>query len=167
MRDGQTKLSPYDLSPKNSIPDANRIGSNRSTSTHIDRQLTRESSTDATFRWQDFRLSSDLTELGQEAIAAVSKGVADGAPLVKCQLLASTFYEALRHELRKAESNKRSTLLAVTDQCHRSAAVNISPLRAKSGLPTPLGKAELPPCSCEILTFNGGSLAPTQKGAPA
>ena len=28
---------------------------------------------------------SDLTELGQEAIAAVSRGVADGAPLVKCQ----------------------------------------------------------------------------------
>jgi hypothetical protein len=32
-------------------------------------------------------MSSDLTELGQEAIAAVSRGVADGAPLVKCQLL--------------------------------------------------------------------------------
>jgi hypothetical protein len=29
-------------------------------------------------------MSSDLTELGQGAIAAVSKGVADGAPLVKC-----------------------------------------------------------------------------------
>jgi hypothetical protein len=29
---------------------------------------------------------ADLTELGQEAIAAVSRGVADGAPLVKCQL---------------------------------------------------------------------------------
>ena len=75
-------------------------------------------------------MSSDLTELGQEAIAAVSKGVADGAPLVKCQLLASAFYEALRHELRKAEADKRGTLLAVTDQCHRSAAANISPLRA-------------------------------------
>ena len=34
-------------------------------------------------------MSSDLTELGLEAIAAVSKGVTDGAPLVKCQLLAS------------------------------------------------------------------------------
>ena len=46
---------------------------------------------------------SDLTEMGQEAIAAVSRGIADGAPLVKCQLLASAFYEALRHELRQAE----------------------------------------------------------------
>ena len=75
-------------------------------------------------------MSSDLTELGQEAIAAVSRGVADGAPLVTCQLLASVFYEALRHELRKADAAKRSTLLAVTDQCHRSAAANISPVQA-------------------------------------
>jgi hypothetical protein len=75
-------------------------------------------------------MSSDLTEIGQEAIAAVSRGVADGAPLVKCQLLASAFYEALRHELRKADAAKRSTLLAVTDQCHRSAAAHISPVQA-------------------------------------
>jgi hypothetical protein len=68
---------------------------------------------------------SDLTELGQEAIAAVSRGVADGAPLVKCQLLASAFYEALRHELRKADATKRSSLLAVTDHCHRSAAAGL------------------------------------------
>jgi hypothetical protein len=71
-------------------------------------------------------MSSDLTELGQKAIAAVSRGVADGAPLVKCQLLASAFYEALRHELRKADAAKRITLLAVTHQCHQSAAANIA-----------------------------------------
>ena len=71
---------------------------------------------------------SDLTEMGQEAIAAVSRGIADGAPLVKCQLLASAFYEALRHELRQADATKRSRLLAVTDHCHRSAAANISPV---------------------------------------
>ena len=79
-------------------------------------------------------MSSDLTELGQEAIAAVSRGVADGAPLVKCQLLASAFYEALRHELRKADANKRSRLLAVAHQCHRSAAANISPVQALAEL---------------------------------
>jgi Effector-associated domain 2 len=77
---------------------------------------------------------SDLTELGQDAIAEVSRGVADGAPLVKCQLLASAFYEALRHELRKADASRRSTLLAVTDQCHRSAAANISPVQALAEL---------------------------------
>jgi hypothetical protein len=79
-------------------------------------------------------MSSDLTELGQDAIAAVSRGVADGAPLVKCQLLASAFYEALRHELRKADATRHSTLLAVTDQCHRSAAANISPVQALAEL---------------------------------
>jgi hypothetical protein len=85
----------------------------------IVRQLTRESDTDANSPWEDSAMS-DLTELGQDAIAAVSRGVADGAPLVKCQLLASAFYEALRH--------------AVTDQCHRSAAANISPVQALAEL---------------------------------
>jgi hypothetical protein len=75
-------------------------------------------------------MPTDLTELGQEAITAVSTGVANGAPLVKCQLLASAFYEVLRNELRKADAAKRSTLLAVTHQCRRSAAANISPLQA-------------------------------------
>ena len=95
----------------------------------IGRQPTRESRTDANSPGRIARWS-DLTELGQEAIAAVSRGVADGAPLVKCQLLASAFYEALRNELRKADATKRSTLLAVTHQCHRSAAANISPVQA-------------------------------------
>jgi hypothetical protein len=76
----------------------------------------------------------DLSELGQEAIAAVSKGVADGAPLVKCQLLASGFYEALRNELRSADATSRSALLAVTHQCHRGAAANISPVQALNEL---------------------------------
>ena len=60
----------------------------------------------------------------------MARGVADGAPLVKCQLLASAFYE----KLRKAYATKRSTLLAVTDQCHRSAAANISPVQALAEL---------------------------------
>ena len=99
----------------------------------IDRQRTRESRTDANSLGRIARMS-DLTELGQEAIAAVSRGIADGAPLVKCQLLASAFYEALRHELRKADATERSTLLAVTRQCHRGAAANISPVQALNEL---------------------------------
>jgi hypothetical protein len=55
---------------------------------------------------------TDLTEVGQEAIAAVSRGVADGAPLVKCQLLAFGFYEALRHELRKQRSRMSTEMRA-------------------------------------------------------
>jgi len=113
-------------------------------------------------------MSSELTELGQEAIAAVSKGVADGAPLVKCQLLASTFYEALRHELRKAEASKRGELLAVTDQCHRSAAANISPLRALVELKravdllravTPVALSEPPPRPPPVLRVIQGARA--------
>jgi hypothetical protein len=71
---------------------------------------------------------------GAYGLPWLSRGVADGAPLVRCQLLASAFYEALRHELRKADATKRSTLLAVTDQCHRSAAANISPVQALAEL---------------------------------
>ena len=41
-----------------------------------------------------------LIELGQQALASVTTNVADGAPLVRCQLLASGFYEALKRELR-------------------------------------------------------------------
>ena len=41
---------------------------------------------------------------------------------------------ALRNELRKADATKRSTLLAVTHQFHRSAAANISPLQALAEL---------------------------------
>jgi hypothetical protein len=96
----------------------------------IDRQLTRESRTHANSPWRDSAMSSDLTEIGQEAIAAVSRGVDDGASLVKCQLLASAFYEALRHELRQADATQRGTLLGVTRQCHRAAAANISPVQA-------------------------------------
>ena len=51
----------------------------------IDRQRTRESRTDANSLGRMARMS-DLTEMGQEAIVAVSRGIADGAPLVKCQL---------------------------------------------------------------------------------
>src|SRR5437763_9024527 len=47
-------------------------------------------------------MSSELIELGQQALAAVPSSVARGAPLVKCQLLASRFYEALLHELRES-----------------------------------------------------------------
>ena len=46
-------------------------------------------------------MSTELVKLGQEALAAVANGVAVGAPPVKCQLLASEFYEVLRNEPRR------------------------------------------------------------------
>src|ERR1700736_5089116 len=87
----------------------------------MDRQVTRESRTHAN-SLEDNAMSSDLTELGQEAIAAVSRGVADGAPLVKCQLLASAFYEALLQELRKADATERvACRTANLSACHNLA----------------------------------------------
>jgi hypothetical protein len=75
-------------------------------------------------------MSSGLIDLGQQALAAVSGSVGRGAPLVKCQLLASQFYEALRHELRdtsQADFARRNMLIAAANQCHRTATATISP----------------------------------------
>jgi len=75
-------------------------------------------------------MSSELIELGHQALAAVATNVARGAPLVKCQLLASQFYEALRHELREsstADFATRSVLMAAANQCLRTATASISP----------------------------------------
>ena len=75
-------------------------------------------------------MSSELIELGQQALATVSSGVAGGPPLLKCQLLASEFYEALRQELKKASngsSARRSALIAAANQCHQIAIASVSP----------------------------------------
>jgi hypothetical protein len=69
-------------------------------------------------------MTPELLRLGREALAAVAKGVAAGAPLLKCQLLASGFYEALRCQLREwpqADLARRNTLSAAADQCDRTA----------------------------------------------
>ena len=45
----------------------------------------------------------ELVEAGQRAVSDVEGGVASGAHVVSCLLLASRFYEALRDELRRTE----------------------------------------------------------------
>jgi len=70
---------------------------------------------------------SDLVELGRRALAAVASSVASGAPLVRCQLLASGFYVALRQELEEMESTERVGLIAAVDQCERAATASITP----------------------------------------
>ena len=74
-------------------------------------------------------VASRLVELGQQALVAVAAGVARGEPLVKCQLLASKFYEALKRELRQMPSTNanRTVLLAAIDRCNRVATVGIGP----------------------------------------
>ncbi len=73
-------------------------------------------------------MNSELIELGQQALATVSFNVAGGAPLVKCQLLASQFYEALRQALKNpAGGTNRSALMAAAKQCHQIAIASTSP----------------------------------------
>jgi hypothetical protein len=71
-----------------------------------------------------------LIELGQQALVSVTTNVAGGAPLVRCQLLASEFYEALKRELRAtAELGivERATVAAATTLCRHAATASITP----------------------------------------
>jgi hypothetical protein len=73
---------------------------------------------------------SQLRELGEQAVTAVADDVARGAPLVKCQLLASRFYDALRRELRKFPhmvDDDRKALLAAAQHCERVASAASNP----------------------------------------
>jgi hypothetical protein len=53
---------------------------------------------------------SQLIELGRQALTDVRIGVANGQPLVRCQLLAAEFYEALKRALRAPELSPRNYL---------------------------------------------------------
>jgi hypothetical protein len=66
-------------------------------------------------------VSSRLVELGQRAFDTVAAGVARGEPLVKCQLLASEFYEALKREMRQTPLAQRATLIAAAERCECGA----------------------------------------------
>jgi len=72
---------------------------------------------------------SQLKELGEQAIVAVAAGLVDGGAVLKAQLIASRFYEALRHELEESSMDdaKRATLTAASDRCERIAATSINP----------------------------------------
>jgi hypothetical protein len=73
-------------------------------------------------------LASQLVELGQKALSAVAAGIAAGAPIAKCQLLASEFYEALQRELRRpssAEDAHRAALIVAAGRCKRISAPSI------------------------------------------
>jgi hypothetical protein len=99
-----------------------------------------------------------LIELGQQAVADVTTSVAGGAPLVRCQLLASEFYEALKREFRATSELgviERVIVVAAANQCRRAAITSISPgamlgeLRSAMALlqssgPTPPPKSRRP-----------------------
>jgi hypothetical protein len=71
-----------------------------------------------------------LIELGQQALADLTTNVARGESLVRCQLLASEFYEALKRELRATSELgvvERAMVVAATNQCRHAATASISP----------------------------------------
>ena len=72
---------------------------------------------------------SQLIELGQQALTDVRIGVANGEPLVRCQLLASEFHEALKRALRALELSpvERCAVIAAANQCLHAADASISP----------------------------------------
>ena len=100
-------------------------------------------------------IPSHLTELGQQALAAVTMDVGSGAPLVRCQLLASEFYEALKRELRATSDLgviERAVVVAAANQCRHAATASISPgamlvklrnavglLQSSGPIPPPIG----------------------------
>ena len=74
-------------------------------------------------------LLSQLIELGQRALTDIRICVASGEPFVRCQLLASGFYEALKRELRAPDLNSvdRWAVVAAANQCVHAANATISP----------------------------------------
>ena len=72
---------------------------------------------------------SRVTEIGEQAVAAVAASLARGGPVVKGQLIASRFYEAMQRELKQLPMHdpKRAALMAASDRCERIAAAKINP----------------------------------------
>jgi hypothetical protein len=92
-----------------------------------------------------------LIELGQQALAAVTTNAGTGAPLVRCQLLASEFYEALKRELRAPSELggvERVLVAAATTLCCHAATANITPelMLAQLRRAIDLLRANLSPC---------------------
>ena len=71
-----------------------------------------------------------LIELGQQALANVTSDVASGAPLVRCQLVASEFYEALKRELRATSELgvvERTMVVVAANLWRHAATATITP----------------------------------------
>ena len=73
---------------------------------------------------------SHLIVLGQQALAAATTNVASGEPFVRCQLLVSKFYKALRRELQETSelgTVERAMVVAAANLCCRAATADIGP----------------------------------------
>jgi hypothetical protein len=78
-----------------------------------------------------------VTEIGEQAVAAVAASLACGGPVIKGQLIASRFYEAMQRELKQLpmDDPKRAALIAASDQCERIAAARINPTACSPPMP--------------------------------
>ena len=92
---------------------------------------------------------SQLKALGEQAVIAVAASLARGGPIVRGQLIASHFYEALRCELKTMHDIQRAALMAASDQCERIAAASINPREMldelRTSRPDTAGMSQLPP----------------------
>ena len=72
---------------------------------------------------------SRVTEIGEQAVTAVAASLARGGPVIKGQLIASRFYEAMQRELKQLPMHhqKRAALIAASGRCERIAAAKINP----------------------------------------
>ena len=72
---------------------------------------------------------SRLTEIGEQAIAAISANLGGGGPVLKGQLIACRFYEAMQRELKRlpVQHPRRAALVAASDRCERIATASINP----------------------------------------
>jgi hypothetical protein len=64
-----------------------------------------------------------VTEIGEQAVAAVAASLACGGPVIKGQLIASRFYEAMQRELKQLpmDDPKRAALIAASCADRRSS----------------------------------------------
>jgi hypothetical protein len=72
---------------------------------------------------------SRITEIGEQAVAAIAASLARGGSVVKSQLIASHFYKAMQRELKQLpmHDTKRAALIAASERCERIAAASINP----------------------------------------
>src|SRR5262249_48842739 len=96
-------------------------------------------------------LPSRLQEDAEEALIAVTRSVARGEPLIRCQLLASLFYEELLRQLRQCPDNSDRVILGTAAaQCGRAAIASTTPrdlLLELRGVVATLLSAPRPPVS--------------------
>jgi len=101
---------------------------------------------------------SRVTEIGEQAVAAVAANLDRGGPVIKGQLIASRFYEAMQRELKQLPMDhpKRAALIAASDRCERIAIAKIN----STALLDELRKA------LAVLTDEHPSQPPRIKGRP-